>query len=213
MRVAITDELHIYRCGLGSIFSREPDFSVVGLGSSPADAVALADQHTPDILIMGVDHPPAGLEFAAQIRQRTPRVRIALITSSQKQEDIAAALQLGIGAYVLRSIGEADLVQTLRMISRGETYLTPSLAVRMLLATQQPKEVGDDFSRRLQSLTEREHEILRELALARTNKEIARNLNLSEKTIKYYMGRLMQKLRARNRTEVAMRVRESTRAA
>ncbi len=208
MRVVITDEFQIYRSGLEATLSSDADFSVVGLGGKPEEAVALAARHVPEIVLMGLDDPSVGLRLAGDIRSHAPRVRIAFITSSQRQEDIAAALQLGVAAYIMRTISGADLLQTLRMIVRGETYITPSLAVRMLLATQQPSEADNQFDRLLQSLKEREREILRELALARTNKEIARNLNLSEKTIKYYMGRIMQKLSARNRTEVAMRVRE-----
>jgi two-component system, NarL family, nitrate/nitrite response regulator NarL len=207
IRISISDVLPIYRAGLDHVLSREPDFLVVGHGG-PDNAVALAEKDGTEVLILGSDTAADGLTMASEIRRRFPRVRIVFLTASERQEDVSAALQIGVAAYILRTIAASDLLQTLRMIMRGETYITPSLATRLLLASQRGKASGDPIDRQLQSLTDREREVLRELTLGRTNKEIARNLDLTEKTIKYHMGRVMQKLSARNRTEAALRVRE-----
>lgn len=208
MQISIFDEIPIFRTGLEHVLSQQADISVVGQGGTPDDLFALVEKSKPDILIVGTDCLTRHAPELTELKQRLPHVRVVIMTASETQDDVTAALQLGAAAYILRSIVPSDVVKTLRMIMRGETFITPSLATRLFLASQSAKATGDQLDAQMHSLTDRERDVLRELTLGRTNKEIARNLELTEKTVKYHMGRLMQKLRARNRTEAALRVRE-----
>lgn len=202
-RIAIVDPQPIFRIGLSEVFSRESDFEVVGSGASAREAVDLVKLHKPDILLLEVNLPGGGLGAAQEIRRQGGSTRFMFLTCSERQEDVNTALQAGASAYMLKGIAAETLVHTLRMVLSGETYIMPQLATRLLVSASQ-KQKPCASAERIDSLTTRERQILQELTGGQTNKEIARKLDITEKTVKHYMGRVLQKLCVRNRTEAVL---------
>jgi two-component system nitrate/nitrite response regulator NarL len=204
VRVAIVDPQPLFRTGLEFILSREPDFTVVGTGSTSADAIALVETSDPDLVFLDMAIPGGGIEAAAGIKRTAKRpVRVMFLTTANRREDISAALEAGASGYMLKGIAPDVLLQTLRMVGAGETYIMPQLASQLLMSGLRRTKFTD-AQVALDLLTQREHQILKEVSSGRTNKEIARSLDLSEKTIKHYMGRVLQKLSVRNRTEAVV---------
>lgn len=205
VRVLVVDEQPIYRIGIEYVLTNEPEFVVVGSGSTAAEAVSLAQSADAQMVFIDVNVPGGGIRAATEILRRRPRTRVLFLTASERHEDVTAALQAGASAYMLKGIAPEALIQTLRVILAGETYIMPQLATRLLVsASQKPKANSGPIAERMQSLTLRERQILKELTEGQTNKEIARKLNIAEKTVKHYMGRVLQKLCVRNRTEAVV---------
>lgn len=203
-RIAIVDPQPIFRIGLTEVFSSEPDFEVVGSGASAREAIDLVKTRQPDVLLLDVHLPGGGLSAAQEIRRQSASTRFMFLTCSERQEDVTAALQTGASAYMLKGISADTLVQTLRMVLSGETYIMPQLATRLLVSASQKPAKPCASAERIESLTLRERQILQELTGGQTNKEIARKLDITEKTVKHYMGRVLQKLCVRNRTEAVL---------
>ena len=129
------------------------------------------------------------------------------MTTSERAEDVTASLQNGARGYILKHIDAAELLKTLRTVAAGEVYLSPSLGARLFAQTaaaQKPAANQPEFS----DLTAREEQILAHVSVGATNKEIARTLKISDKTVKYYMTNIMQKLQVRNRVEAVVAVRD-----
>lgn len=210
IRMAVVDDHPLLRLGVEHIFRQEPDFELVGSGSSGDDAIRIAREHAPDLMLLDVSMPGGGLEAALAIREACPDIKIVFLTVSEREEDVSAALDAGARGYILKGIGGPDLVRTVRQIAAGETFITPEFAVRLLATSggRLPKSPTGD-AQPAQKLNTREEQVLRELSLGLTNKEIARKLNLTEKTIKHYMTGLMQKLNVRNRVEAVLASRRT----
>jgi DNA-binding NarL/FixJ family response regulator len=148
--------------------------------------------------------PGGGIEAARSIAQVCPLAKTIVLTVSENEQDVAQALEAGVKGYVLKGTSGSELLTTMFAIARGESYVSPGLAARLLTQVRQgePAQV-----RALPELTQREGQILAQVARGLTNKEIARTLSLSEKTIKHHMTSVMQKLQVRNRVEAAMMFR------
>lgn len=212
VRLAVIDDHPLMRDGISLTLSREADFDVVATGASADDAVAIAKAHKPHIMILDVNMPGGGLTAARQIAIAEPETRLLFLTVSERQEDVTAALEAGVRGYILKGISGPDLIKTIRSVVGGETYITPDFAARLLaLPTQKQKAAAHPAVSR-PDLSAREEQILEGVAQGLTNKEIARKLSLSEKTIKHYMSGVLQKLSARNRVEAIVasrRLRET----
>lgn len=205
VRIAIIDEQPLFRAGIEHVLMREHEFLVVGVGATASDALALVLAEEPDMILIDVNIAGGGIKAAAEIRSKKPRTRVLFLTSSESHEHVTEALRIGAAAYMLKGITAESLLQTLRIILNGETYIMPQLATRLLVsASQKPKNNSEEMTSRLASLTAREREILKEVSQGQTNKEIARKLDITEKTVKHYMGRVLQKLCVRNRTEAVV---------
>jgi DNA-binding NarL/FixJ family response regulator len=200
LRIAVVDDHPMMRAGVAHTLSCEADFEVVGLGGSAADALEIACAQSPDLMLLDVNMPGGGINAAKEIALASPAVRLLFLTVSERMEDVTAALEAGVRGYVLKGIGGPDLVRTIRSVAAGETYITPDFAAR-LLTTPAARTKDRDERAPIEALTIREEQILREVSLGLTNKEIARKLDLSEKTIKHYMSGVLHKLSARNRVE------------
>lgn len=199
LRIAVVDDHPLMRAGVQHTLSLEEDFEVVGLGGSAQEAVEIARSQSPDLMLLDVNMPGGGLSAARDIVAAYPSVRLLFLTVSERMEDVTAALEAGVRGYVLKGIGGPDLIRTIRSVASGETYITPDFAARLLAAPAARSKDQDRMP--LEALTIREEQILREVSLGLTNKEIARKLDLSEKTIKHYMSGVLHKLSARNRVE------------
>lgn len=210
IRVVLVDDHPLLRDGVASTLNAEPDLEVVGQGCNAQEALTLARDLLPDLIMLDVSMDGGGINAARAIAAACPIVKILMLTVSEDEEDVLAALKVGARGYVLKGVGGPELVRIVRSINGGEPYVTPSLAASLLgeLREQRKDEVSAPDP--LSELTGRERQILELVATGRSNKEIADELFLSEKTVKHYMTNILQKLQVRNRVEAALLAQKST---
>lgn len=208
IRVAVVDDHTLFREGVALVLAQSTNFEIVAQGSSE-QAVRIAQDLLPDILLLDVSMPGSGIDAMRRIAQQCPCVNIVMFTASEDEQHVSAALGAGARGYVLKGIGAQDLMQTLKAVFKGERHVTPQIAARLLLIMKQASTSGASEAQRPE-LTPREEQILDLASGGRTNKEIARDLGLSEKTVKHYMTNIMHKLQVRNRVEAALTLRRKT---
>ena len=211
IRIAVVDDHPILREGVIGVLSHQQDFKIVGEGASADDAVRIASETHPDLLLLDISMPGGGLEAARRILDTHPGIKTIMLTVSEREEDLNRAMQIGVHGYVLKGITGSDLVATIRAVSRGETYITPQFAARLLSNMRRTGHPAGSTRREQPMLNVREEQILKEVAAGHTNKEIARKLSLSEKTIKHYMTSVLQKLNVRNRVEAVIAMQRNAR--
>jgi two-component system nitrate/nitrite response regulator NarL len=203
VRLAIVDDHSIFREGLLSVLSTEPDLEIVGQGANAEDAVRLARELLPDIIFLDISMPGGGLNAAQAIIENYPVVKIIILTGSEGEQHVMTALKTGARAYVLKGVAARELVNILHTVQSGEVYVTPSLAANLLseMTTGSHNEPSEGP---FEKLTEREHEILTLIAAGTSNKEIGLQLHLTEKTVKHYVTNIFQKLQVHNRVQAAI---------
>ena len=203
LRVVVVDDHPLYRDGVVRTLENEPDISVLAQGSSGKEAIQLVEDLKPDIVLLDISMPDSGLKAAQVIAKANPYVKIIMLTVSENDRDIMTALEAGARGYALKGIGAPELVEVMRTVFTGGSYVTPSLAARVLVAMQRPgKELGAENV--IDSLTKREEQILRLVAEGKSNREVGAELEIQEKTVKHYMTNILQKLQVRNRVEAAI---------
>ncbi len=207
LRVAIIDDHPLFREGVAYTLRSSLVLDLVGEGGTADDAVRIASQQSPDIILLDVSMPGGGIEAARSIARIRPIAKTIVLTVSESEQDVSQALEAGVKGYVLKGTSGSELLETILAVSRGESYVTPGLAARLLTQVRRPEPAR---AAALPQLTGREGQILAQVARGLTNKEIARALSLSEKTVKHHMTNVMQKLQVRNRVEAAMVYRRQT---
>lgn len=203
--IVVADDHPLLRGGVVLTLIEDGCFSVLAQASSAAEAIAAVETHMPDMVLLDISMPGSGLHAAAEISRRFPAVGIVMLTVSEDDEDLLGALRAGARGYVLKGVSEHELTEVLKSVASGASYVSPALAARVLAAMQ---DRGQKKLPETESLNQRETEILRLVAKGMSNKEIARDTNLQEKTIKHYMTNILQKLQVRNRVEAALKARE-----
>lgn len=201
IRLILADDHPIFRDGLVHSIEETNEFSVVGVGGSAEEAVALAFQHRPDIALLDLSMPGNGITAARQIHDAQTAGAIAMLTVSEDSDDVTAAMQAGASGYLLKGVSAKELREVLTKLAAGEAHISPGLAAQMLRVIQH-KDAQD--SRPIDDLTKREEDILRGVAAGKSNREIGLGLNIQEKTVKHYMTIILSKLQARNRVEAAL---------
>ena len=156
--------------------------------------------------LLDISMPGGGIATLRRILALPQPPRCAMLTVSEEDDDVMQALRAGALGYILKGVGARDLVGILSDLAEGRSYVAPSLAMKVLAAMNAPKARKAETP--LDTLTKREEDILRRVAEGKSNKEVARDLDLQEKTVKHYMTAILQKLQARNRTEAALIARE-----
>lgn len=199
IRILIADDHPIVREGLSAVLETQPDFAIVGLAASGAQAVALAGELRPDVVLLDLELPELdGVAALRAIRASDPAARALIFTAFDTDERILAAVQAGAQGYLLKGAPRDELFQAIRVIYAGGSLLQPVVAARLLRqvsAAPSPPE----------RLTERELVVLRLLARGRQNKEIAGELAISERTVKFHVSAILAKLEVGNRTEAVAR--------
>lgn len=204
IRVALVDDHPLFRDGVANTLDREADFEVVAQGQDADDAVRIARNLLPDIMLVDISMPGGGIEAVREIASSCPVIKIIMLTVSENEDDVVDSLQAGAQGYILKGVSGPELLRIVRSVEHGESYLTPSLAVRVLADLRSDTFRGDEKKNLRADLSAREEQILELVAQALSNKEIGQKLTLSEKTVKHYMTNILQKLHVRNRVEAAL---------
>ncbi len=202
IRVLIADDHPLFREGVAHSLAGKADITVVAQASTGEDALRLARDLLPDILLLDIAMPgQGGLATADKIAAACPVTKIVMLTVSEHEDDLLAAFKAGARGYLLKGISARELANVIRAVAGGEVYVSPSLAAGMLVELTRGRP-----SDPLSELTEREREILQLVAEGLTNREIGERLHLAEKTVKHYMTNVLGKLHVRSRVEAALLV-------
>lgn len=208
-RVLIVDDHILFREGVRNIFDSQPDFEVVGEASDGVEAIILASNLVPDLILMDVTMPVCdGLEATQRIKASLPEVTIVMLTVNDDDEKVFEAIRYGAQGYLLKNVNSGEMLASLRGALRGEAAITRALGGRMLeefrrISHNNPEENNTDYI----SLTLREQEVLRLVSEGKTNKEIAHTLNVSIHTIKSHMRKILAKLHLEKRQDAAQYAR------
>jgi len=187
IHIVIVDDHPLFREGVANTLRVERDIEIVGQGDSAEEAIRLACDLLPDIILLDIDIPGGGLQAAQTIAVACPVTKIVVLTVSDEEEHLVAALKAGARAYILKGVTARELVRILRAVAAGEAYVTPTLAASLLLELTGARP-GSRLPRSpLNELTERESQILEGVAAGLSNKAIGQQLYLSEQTVKHYM--------------------------
>jgi DNA-binding NarL/FixJ family response regulator len=200
IRVLVVDDHPLFRRGVVSSLGVEPGLIIVGEADSGEEALALARELLPDIVLLDISMPGwSGLVTAEKISTACPASAIVILTVSEDKDKLLAAFKAGARAYVLKGVSAQELAKVIHSAAAGDVYVSPSLAAEMLVSL-----THDHAPDSLQELTTREREILQLIGTGLTNREIGTRLFLSEKTIKHYVTNILQKLQVRSRVEAAL---------
>lgn len=202
MKLLVVDDHEIVRQGLVALFDRMPNFQVIGQAGSAIESVEQAFRLHPDIVIMDIHLPDgSGIEACREIRTALPDTRVVMLTSYPDEEVVLSAIMAGASGYLLKQAKTRDLMSAIESIARGDSLLDPGVTskildrVRRMAARDQPDE--------LSVLTPQERKILDLVAEGKTNKEIASDVFLADKTVKNYVSAILSKLNLERRTQVA----------
>ena len=199
LRVFLAEDQTILRHSLKALISNEPDFEVVGEAGDGEETVRLVNSLRPDIVIMDISMPRMdGIQATLAIKKSCPEVRILALTVHETKSQIRRVLQVGASGYVAKRSAADDLIQALHSVAAEGVYLDPIVAEKLIAGSkpQTDSKITDKI------LSEREAEVLRLIAMGYANKEIARQLELSVKTVETFKARSMEKLGLRSRVEI-----------
>ncbi len=210
IRLAIIDDHPLLLDGLCVTLSSRDEFDVVGQGADHDDAVRIARELRPDIMLIDISMPGGGLRATSIITKSCPTVKIIMLTASEDADDVMAAFRNGARGYASKGITSAKLSDIVMAVSHGQAYVPPGIAGKMLTAMNDHAVGSAVTVDPLSNLTWREGQVLRLLAKGLSNKEIGRKLDLQEKTIKHYVTNILQKLQVRNRVEAAVMINNMT---
>ncbi len=193
----LADDHAVLRSGLKLLLQSQPDFQVVGEAASGIETLALAERLQPDLILLDLSMPQlGGLDALPTLKKLCPAAKILILTMHDDPEYLRTALKSGASGYVLKKAADSELISAIRAVLRGEMYVHPSMT-RSLLEDMLPKSATAPDA--WETLSEREREVLRLVALGHTSAEIASQLNLSDKTVETYRARGMEKLGLPNR--------------
>lgn len=203
IRILVADDHPLFREGIIHTLGSESDFEVIGQAGDISAAFDQAAALRPDLVLLDITMPGegCGIAAAARIAEELPGVRIVMLTVSESQDNVMAALKAGAHGYVLKGVSSRELCDVVRRVAKGEAYIPAELAAGLLVEMSRPRP-RDPMS----ELTARESEILDLVAQGCTNREIGEKLFIAEKTVKHYMTSVLQKLQVRSRTEAALLV-------
>jgi len=201
VRVMLVDDHDVVREGLRALIQKRAEFSLVAEAASLASAIEGARRSTPDVIIMDVRLPDgSGIEACREIRAQLPDTKVLMLTSYADEEAVLASIMAGASGYLLKQTRSQELIDAVERVARGESLLDPSVTTRILERLRSGSGAKDD---ELSLLSEQELKILDLIADGKTNKEIAQDVFLSDKTVKNYVSSILSKLNLRRRSEAA----------
>lgn len=200
-RVLLCDDHEVVREGLRTLLSRHADMSVVGEAGTMKEAVEAAAKAKPDVVIMDVRLPDgSGVEACREIREARPETRVIMLTSYADDEALFASIVAGASGYLLKQTRGQAVIDAIQAVAAGRSLLDPDVTGKVLERIRQGREQQDPA---LASLTDQERKVLEQLAEGKTNRDIGTALFLSEKTVKNYVSRILDKLGLSRRAEAA----------
>jgi len=200
IHILIADDHGVLRAGLRALLNAEPDLEVIAEASDGNDVLRLANELRPDLVLLDISMPgPGGIEVTRRLKEALPELRVLILTAHEDESMLREAVQAGAAGYIIKRAVESELINAIRAVWRGDLYVHPAMTRALLRetslfpATPEPS-VG--------SLTPREIEVLRLIAKGYTNGQIAKELNLSVRTVESHRANLMSKLELRSRVEL-----------
>lgn len=207
MKILLVDDHEIVRRGIRGLLEGQEGFTVVGEAASAAEAVRRTGFDSPDLVIMDVRLPDgSGVEACRDIRSGFPDVKVLMLTSYADEEALMSAILAGASGYLLKRIDSAELIESVRKVGRGESLLDPEMVTKLFSRLRG----GAPSDPLLSKLSEQERKILDLIAVGRTNRQIAEDMFLAEKTVKNYVSNLLGKLGMARRSEAAAYVARVT---
>jgi DNA-binding NarL/FixJ family response regulator len=199
IRIVVADDHPLFLEGVITSLQTAEDIEVVGQAADADGAVRIVREHVPDLVLLDVTMPGGGLEAARKIAVACPATRIVMLTVSEDEDNLLAAMKAGASGYVLKGVSSHELLGIVRAVSGGEVYVAPSLAFALLREMSKPRPADP-----LAELSTRERQVLELVATGLSNQEIGQRLGLAEKTVKHYMTNILTKLQVRSRVEAAL---------
>ena len=202
LRILLVDDHEVVRLGIKALLGRYPQFQVVAEAGTAQEAVQQAIHQQPDVVIMDIRLPGrSGIEATQEITQKLPGTKVIVLTSFAEDNLLFDAIMAGASGYVLKQIGSGELVRALETVARGEKLLDPAVTQKVFDRVRQTarEAQGENFAR----LTDRELQVLALVSEGKTNKEIAKKVFLSEKTVRNYVSSILDKLNLSTRSEAA----------
>lgn len=206
LRILVVDDHELFRRGVIATLRANDDFAVEGEAASAGEALRLVRLLLPELVLLDLGLPDRnGLDVLVEMHRDCPVSRIVALTVNEDDGALLRALREGAAGYILKGIAADELVRALRAVAAGEGYVSPKMAAHLL------HEMDDESASTgpLATLSERERQVLEGIAAGRTNREIAGDLHLAEKTVKYYVTNVLVKLQARNRVEAALKAQHA----
>lgn len=204
IRVVVVDDQELFRRGLTMLLNVEDDIEVVGEAADGASAARLAATAAPDVVLMDVRMPKlTGIEACAALKEASPAARIIMLTVSDEEADLYEAVKNGASGYLLKDSSIEEVAQAVRVVADGQSLISPSMAIKLLDEFKQMSR-SDRAHSPTPKLTERELEVLRLVAQGLNNREIAKQLFISENTVKNHVRNILEKLQLHSRMEAVM---------
>ena len=201
-RVVLVDDHAIVRLGLMTLINDQPEMEVVGEAGTAAEAVRAVERLRPDVVLMDIRMPgEGGIEATRQITSQFPETKVVMLTSFADDELVVRAIRAGAVGYMLKQVGNEELLRAIAAAARGEALLDPATTARLLSRVREAERRAEEDAFR--DLSDRELQVLAGVARGKTNAEIGRSLNLSEKTVRNYLSTILEKLHLTNRIELA----------
>jgi len=208
LRILIADDHPVFRDGIRALLEAAPDTEIVGEATTGDEAVSLAVQHQPDVILMDLKMPGMnGVEATRRIVETGSPTRVLVVTMFEDDASVFTAMRAGARGYVLKDATKEELLRAIQAIANGEAIFSPAIATRMLHFFSAPHPVLPRHT--FPELTDREHDILNLLANSASNHEIAQQLDLSPKTVSNYVSNIFNKLQVADRAEAILRARDA----
>jgi two-component system NarL family response regulator len=202
MKLLLVDDHVLFREGLAGLLAGQPDFRIVGQAGSVAEAIAMARELSPDLILMDIGLPDGtGLDATQVILAEQPETKIVFLTVHEEDDRLFAAIRSGAKGYLLKNVPVAKLLTFLRGIEQGEAAISPAMAARILTEFSRLEPPRERDQVEMAELTLREMQVLKELASGASNREIAERLVIAENTVKNHVRSILTKLNLRNRRE------------
>jgi len=197
----LVDDHEVVRMGIRTLLERRPGFTIVGEAGTAAEAVSMARQCEPDVIVMDIRLPDGnGVEATREIRGERPETRVIMLTSYADDEAIYGSIMAGASGYLLKQTGGQSLAEAIERVAGGESLLDPGVTAQVL---ERMRALARGEGDELAALSDQERKILSHIAEGKTNKEIAEVVFLSDKTVKNYVSSILSKLNLRRRSEAA----------
>jgi len=209
IRAMIVDDHALFRRGLEMVLEEEPDIELVGQASDGAEAVEKAAESLPDVVLMDIRMPrSSGIEACRAMKEAAPSAKIVILTISDEEEDLFEAIRAGASGYLLKDIPLDEVADAVRAVHGGQSLINPSMAGKLLteFATLAKREADTDPTQEVPAprLTEREMQVLKLVARGMNNRDIAKELFISENTVKNHVRNILEKLQIHSRMEAVM---------